>query len=234
MNDVRAANDAHQLAVMRNGNAAKTIPHHRFGHLTDLILRLNCRDRLGHHVGGFKVAGSFVYFGDILRLDKLVEYRWRMHSQRTNSFLFQKKIAIADYADHLALAVYDRHAADAMFLEQSDDLLKGGAARTAITSLVMTSTTFILPTPSSSVGRSIERSAKRTTSTEHDALVTTPVETLPRKNLCSAPFRPLEPMKMQFAPQVSASSMSARCGSPFIIFDETANPASDISAIAAS
>jgi hypothetical protein len=99
----------------------------------------------------------------------------------------------------------------------------------------MTSTTSILPTPSSSsAGRSTERSAKRTTSTEHDALVTTPVETLPRKNLCSAPFSPLEPMKMQFAPQASASSMSAAFGSPSITFDETANPASDISAITAS
>src|SRR5215468_8153019 len=126
MNDVRAANDAHQLAVMRDGNAAKTIPHHRFGHLTDLILLVNRRDRFGHHVGGCKAAGFLVNFGDILRLDKLVEYRRRMRSQTTNSFLFQKKIAITDYADYLALAVYDRRPADAMLLEQSGDLLKGG------------------------------------------------------------------------------------------------------------
>jgi hypothetical protein len=121
MNDVRAANDAHQLAVMRNGNAAKTIPHHRFGHLTDLILRLNCRYSLGHHVGGFKAPGSLVYFGDILRLDNLVEYRWRTHSQTTNSFLFQKKIALADYTDHLALAAYDRHAALGSEAERNGD-----------------------------------------------------------------------------------------------------------------
>jgi hypothetical protein len=64
-----------------------------------------------------------INFGDILRLDKLVEYRRRMFSQTTNSFLFQKKIAIADYADYFALAVYDRRPADAMLLEQSGDLL---------------------------------------------------------------------------------------------------------------
>jgi hypothetical protein len=46
-----------------------------------------------------------------------------MFSQTTNSFLFQKKIAIADYADYFALAVYDRRPADAMLLEQSGDLL---------------------------------------------------------------------------------------------------------------
>src|SRR5262245_23607235 len=124
MNNVRAANDAHKLAIMHDGNAAKTIPHHRFGRLTDLILRVNRRDRFGHYVGGCKAAGILVNFGDILRLDKLVEDRWRMYSQTTNSFLFQKKIAIADYADYLALAVYDRRPPDAMLLEQSGDLLK--------------------------------------------------------------------------------------------------------------
>src|SRR5215510_11736801 len=107
MNDVRAANDAHQLAVMRDRNAAKIIPHHRFGHLTNLILRFNRRDRLGHHVGGCKAAGFLINFGDILRLDKLVEYCRRMRSLTTNSNLFQKKIAIVDYADYLALAIYD-------------------------------------------------------------------------------------------------------------------------------
>ena len=73
MNDVRAANDAHQLAVMRDRNAAKTVPHHRFGHLTDLILWVNRRNRFSHHVGGCKVARFLVNFGDILRLDKLAE-----------------------------------------------------------------------------------------------------------------------------------------------------------------
>jgi hypothetical protein len=51
MNDVRAANGDNQLAVRREGNAAKIIPRHRFGHLTDLILRFNRRDRLVHRVG---------------------------------------------------------------------------------------------------------------------------------------------------------------------------------------
>src|SRR5262245_625097 len=128
MNDVRTANDAHKLAVTRDGNAAKIIPHHPFGHLTYLILRLNRHGRLGHHVGGCKAACSLVYFGDILRLYKLAEYRRRMRSQTTNSFLFQKKIAIADYADYFALAVYDRRPADSMLLEQSCDLLKGGVS----------------------------------------------------------------------------------------------------------
>src|SRR5262249_58137587 len=90
MNDVRAANDAHKLAVMRDRNAAKTIPHHPFGYLPDLILRFNRHDRLGHHVGGCKSPGTLVNFGDILRLDKLAEYRRRMRSQTTNTFLFQK------------------------------------------------------------------------------------------------------------------------------------------------
>src|SRR6185436_11553323 len=40
----------------------------------------------------------------------------------------QKKIAFADYTDHLALAVYDRRPADAMLLEQLGDLLKGGVS----------------------------------------------------------------------------------------------------------
>src|SRR5262245_44018989 len=111
---------------MRDGNAAKTSPHHRFGRLTDLILRVNRSDRLGHHVGGCKAAGILVNFGDILRLDKLVEYRRRVYSQTTNSFLFQKKIAIANYADYIPLAVYDRRPSDAMLLEQSGDLLNGG------------------------------------------------------------------------------------------------------------
>jgi hypothetical protein len=128
MYDVRAANDAHKLAILRDGNAAKIIPHHRFGRLTDLILRVNRCDRFGHYVGGCKAAGFLVNFGDILRLDKLVEYRRRMYSQRTNSFLFQKKIAIADYADYLALAIYDRRPADTMLLEQSSDLLNGGVS----------------------------------------------------------------------------------------------------------
>ncbi len=90
MNDVRTANDAHKLAVTRDGNASKIIPHHPFGHLTDLILRFNRHGRLGHHVGGCKAARSLVYFGYILRLYKLAEYRRRMDSQATNSFLFQK------------------------------------------------------------------------------------------------------------------------------------------------
>jgi cyanophycin synthetase len=90
MNDVRTANDAHKLAVTRDGDAAKIIPHHPFGHLTDLILRFNRHGRLGHHVGGCKAARSPVYFGDILRLYKLAEYRRRMDSQATNFFLFQK------------------------------------------------------------------------------------------------------------------------------------------------
>src|SRR5262245_66053799 len=47
------------------------------------------------------------------------------------------------------------------------------------------------PRTDRSKGLSTERCAKRTTSTEHDASVTTPVETLPRKNLCIAPFSPL-------------------------------------------
>src|SRR5262245_16596883 len=127
MNDVRAANDAHQLAVMRDGNAAKTIPHHPFGHLTDLILRVNRSDRFGHHVGGCKAAGFLVNSDDILRLDKRVEYRRRMRSQ-TNFFLFQKKIAIADHADYLALAAYDRRPADTMLPEQAGDLLKWGVS----------------------------------------------------------------------------------------------------------
>jgi hypothetical protein len=54
MNDVKAVNDARHLADMHDGDAAKIKPHHPFGHLTDLILRFNRQDRLGHHVGGVR------------------------------------------------------------------------------------------------------------------------------------------------------------------------------------